>query len=130
MALVKSTLMAVAVILGLALAVSFGWEVSELVWNHNWSGSGEQWVAFVSIVLGGCATLVGGAALFSLLRQGKARRLSQSRSADGSLRLVSHIAVKQADFRAAFLGDRIHYERSPGCDAVSDAMVAEFTISE
>ena len=105
MAPVKSSLMAVAVILGLALAASFCWEVSELVWNHNWSGSGEQWVAFVSIVLGGGATLVGGAALFALLRQGKARRLSQSRSADGSLRLVSHIAVKQADFRAAFFGD-------------------------
>jgi hypothetical protein len=105
MALVKSTGMAVAVIFGLALAVSFGWEVGEFLPNHRWSGSSEDWVAFVSIVFGGGATLVGGAALTVLLRRGKARRLSQSRFADGSLRFVSRIAVKQADFRAAFLGD-------------------------
>jgi hypothetical protein len=105
MALVKSTGMAVAVIFGLALAGSFWWEVGEWVWSHNWSGSGEEWVAFVSLVIGGCATLLGGAALFALLRQGKARRLNRSRFADGSLRFVSRIAVKQADFRAAFLGD-------------------------
>jgi len=105
MALLKSTGMAVAVIFGLALAVSFWWEVGEVVWSHNWSGSGEDWVAFVSLVFGGCATLVGGAALIALLRQGKARRLNQSRFAGGSLRFVSRIAVKQADFRAAFLGD-------------------------
>jgi len=105
MALVKSTGMAVAVIFSLALAVSFWWEVGEVVWSHNWSGSGEDWITFVSLVFGGCATLVGGAALIALLRQGKARRLNQSRFADGSLRFVSRIAVKQADFRAAFLGD-------------------------
>ena len=105
MALVKSTGMAVAVIFGLALAGSFWLEVGELVRSHNWSGSGEDWVAFVSIAFGGGATLIGGAALIVLLRQGKARRLNQSRFADGSLRFVSRIAVKQADFRAAFLGD-------------------------
>ena len=105
MALVKSTGMAVAVIFGLALAVSFWWEVGEVVWSHNWSGSGEDWVAFVSLVFGGWATLVGGAALIALLRQGKASRSNQSRLADGSLRFVSRIAVKQADFRATFLGD-------------------------
>ena len=105
MPLVKSTGMAVAVIFGLALAVSFWWEVGELVRSHNWSGSGEDWVAFVSLVFGGCATLAGGAALIALLREGKARRLHRSRFADGSLRFVSHIAVKQADFRAAFLRD-------------------------
>ena len=73
MALVKSTGMAVAVIFGLTLAVSFWWEVGELVWSRNWSGSSEDWVAFVSLVFGGCATLVGGAALIDLLRQDKAR---------------------------------------------------------
>ena len=105
MALVKSTGMAVAVIFGLAVAGFFWWEVGELAWRHNWSGSGEDWLAFVSLVFGGCATLVGGAALVALLRQGKARRLNQSRFANGSLRFVSRIAVKQTDFRAAFLGD-------------------------
>jgi len=104
MALVKSTGMAVAVIFGLALTGFFWWEVGESAWSH-WSGSGEDWLAFVSLVFGGCATLVGGAALVALLRQGKARRSNQSRFADGSLRFVSRIAVKQADFRAAFLGD-------------------------
>jgi hypothetical protein len=105
MALVKSTGMAVAVIFGLALAASFWWEVGELVRSHNWSGSSEDWVAFVTLVFGACATLAGGAALIALLRQGKVRRLHQSRFAGGSLRLVSHIAVKQADFRAIFLRD-------------------------
>lgn len=105
MALVKCTGMAVAVISGLALAVFFWWEVGESAWSHNWSGSGEDWLAFVSLVFGGCATLVGGAALVALLRQGKARRLNRSRFADGSLRFVSRIEVKQADFRTAFLGD-------------------------
>ena len=105
MALVKSTGMAVAVIFGLTLAVSFWWEVGELVWSRNWSGSNEDWVAFVSLVFGRCATLVGGAALIDLLRQDKARRLNQSCFPDGSLRFVSRIAVKQADFRAAFLSD-------------------------
>ena len=105
MALVKSTGMAVAVIFALGLAGSFWWEVGELVRNHNWTGSGEDWVAFVSLAFGGCATLAGGVALVALLRQGKARRLHQSRFADGSLRFVSRIAVKQADFRAVFLRD-------------------------
>jgi hypothetical protein len=105
MALVKSTGMAVAAMFGLALAGCFWWQVGELARSHNWSGSGEDWVAFVSLVFGGCATLAGGAALVALLRQGKARRLHQSRFADGSLRFVSRIAVKQADFRAAFLRD-------------------------
>ena len=105
MALVKSTGMAVAIIFGFALAASFWWEVVESVGSHNWSGSGEEWVALVSIVFGGCATLVGGAALFALLRQGKARRSNQSRFADGPIRFVWRLAVKQTDFRAAFLGD-------------------------
>jgi hypothetical protein len=105
MALVRSTGMVIAALFGFALAVSFWWEVGESLRSHNWSGSGEELVAFVSIVFGGCATLVGGAALFALFRQGKARRLHQSRFADGSLRFVSRIAVKEADFRAAFLGD-------------------------
>jgi hypothetical protein len=105
MASVKSNGMAVAVIFGFALAVSFWWEVGESVRSHNWSGSGEEWVALVSIIFGGCATLVGGAALFSLLRQSKARRSNQSRFADGPLRFVWRITVKQTDFRAAFLSD-------------------------
>ena len=105
MALVRSTGMVIAALFGFALAVSFWWEVGESLRSHNWSGSGEELAALFSIVFGGCATLVGGAALFALLREGKARRLHQSRFADGSLRFVSRIAVKQADFRAAFLRD-------------------------
>ena len=66
MALVKSTGMAVAVVFGLTLAVSFWLEVAEPIRSTGWSGSGEQWLALASLVFGGCATFVAGGALFAL----------------------------------------------------------------
>jgi hypothetical protein len=91
MALVKSAGMAVAVIFGLTLAVFFWWEVAELIRRTGWSGLVEQRLALASLVVGECATFVGGGALFALLRHGTARRWKKSRFANGSLPLPNAV---------------------------------------
>jgi hypothetical protein len=55
---------AIALCFGLTFALVGWWEIAELIWREESSGSAKEWLEVASATLIGCATLVG--ALFGV----------------------------------------------------------------